>query len=268
MIGAAMSYRKRTVNFCMLPLRAETRQLIDRLERLSDREIQMMGVDDLPLLASLQIARDGASFHVLRYKPSSDPLDYVVAHQVGFVLRMFELPAEQRMDFAGTGHGVTDLEEVIRLTSGSSTADQHVLPEFAKFVHQWALMQLRSIPIGMRVDAWLHSSFPALRELVAQGIGVQQQMNADILGRRVGNLTPPPIHLAPAAAYALFADRLLATNLFAIPFEAVGAVADGKTLLNLFDAIPDDPPHDRQLVDAWAERLGMTGWYEWVHYQP
>src|SRR5947209_639095 len=100
----------------MVPLRPETRQLIERLERLSDRQVQMMRLDDLPLLASLQTGRHGASFHVLQYKPSSDPLDYVVAHQVGFVLRMFELPAEQRMDFAGTGHGVTDLEEVIRLT--------------------------------------------------------------------------------------------------------------------------------------------------------
>jgi hypothetical protein len=74
--------------------------------------------------------------------------------------------------------------------------------------------------------------------------------------------------LAPAAAYALFADRLSATNRFAIPFEAVGAVTDGKTLLNLFDAIPDGSAHDRQLVDAWAERLGMTSWYEWVPYHP
>ena len=219
-------------------------------------------------MASLQIARNGASFHVLRYKPSSDPLDYVIAHQVAFVLRMFELPAEERKDFAGTGHGVAEVEDVIRLTSGSSPADESILPQFAKSVHQWAMMQLRSIPIGMRVDAWLYGSFPTLRELVAQGIGVQQQMNADVLGRRVGNLTPPPIQLAPAAAYALFADRLLDTGRFAIPFAAAGVIADGKTLLSLFDTIPDDPAHDRQLVDAWAEKLGMAGWYEWIGYKP
>lgn len=44
--------------------------------------------EKLSLLATLQMARNGANFHVL---PSNEPFDYVVAFQAAFVLRLFEI---------------------------------------------------------------------------------------------------------------------------------------------------------------------------------
>lgn len=246
----------------------ETKQLLERLESLSERRVEFVRRDDLSVLATLQIARNGATAHLLHYRPSKEPIDYVVCHQVGIVLRMFELPDNERMDFASDNRGEKVLQEMLSASGSLSKTDKELLPAFSKMLNGWALMQIRSIPIGMRVDAWLQASFPKLREQIAQGIAIQQQMNADILSQRVGNLTVPPIQLAPPAAYALFADRSLGTGRYSIPFEAAGALADGKILLTLFDTIPDDPSHDRQLVDAWAEELGMAGWYKWILYKP
>ena len=238
-----------------------------QLEQLSNRPVEFLRVDSLPVLASLQIARNGATYHVLQYRPSNDPLDYYVAHQVGIVLRMFELPEDQRFDFASDGRGEKQIESILKASSNLSSSDKQMLPMFAKSVHHWALMQLRSIPIGMRVDAWLYESFPSMREIIANGLGEQQQMNAEILGKQVGGLSPPANQFAPAAAYALFADRLLGTN-YKIPFNAAGALEDGRLLLYFFDTIKDDIFHDRQLVDSWAKQLGMTDWYQWVSYKP
>lgn len=252
----------------MLPLRSETQSLVQQLGALSGKPIEFMRDSSLSVLASLQIARDGAPYHVLRYKPSNDPLDYLVAQQVGFVMRMFALPANLRVDFAATGTGERSMQDLIRVSTSPSEADKALLPEFAKQVHQWALMQLRSIPIGMRVDAWLYRDYESLRELQALGLASQQQMNANLLGQRVGGLTAPVVHLAPPAAFALFTDRLLDTQRYAIPFEAAGILTEGQTLLEIFDSTPDDPAHDRALVDCWADKLGMSGWYKWIPYKP
>jgi len=251
----------------MLKLLPETTNLVTRLEQMSNRPVELMRVDSLPVLASIKIARYGASCHILQYKPSNNPLDYYIAQQVGIALRMFEQPEEQRFDFSSDSSGEKRLETVIKASSNLSSKDKEALPMFVKSVYQWALMQLRSIPIGMRVDAWLFESFPAMRETIKNGLAEQQQMNAEMLGMQVGGLMPPTNQFAPATAYALFADRLLGTS-FAIPFKAAGTLEDGKVLLEIFDQMQHSSAYDIQLVNAWARQLGMQDWYQWIPYQP
>ena len=251
----------------MLKLLPETTNLVAQLEQLSDRPIEFMRVDSLPVLASIKIARNGASYHILQYRPSNDPLDYYVAQQIGIALRMFEQPDGQRFDFSSDGSGEKNLESIIKTSSNLSNEDRKLLPVFVKSVHQWALMQLRSIPIGMRVDAWLFESFPNMREAIKIGLAEQQQMNAKALGMQVGGLMPPLSQFAPATAFALFTDRMLGTS-YAIPFKAAGALEDGKLLLNIFDQMQKSSAYDIQLVNAWANQLGMKGWYQWIPYQP
>lgn len=251
----------------MLKLLPETTNLVTQLEQLSNRHIEFMRVESLPVLASLNIARNGAAYHILQYRPSNSPLDYFISQQVGIALRMFEQPVSQRFDFSSSGSGEEILESIMKASSSISSKDMELLPMFVKSVHQWALMQLRSIPIGMRVDAWLFESFPNMRETIKDGLAEQQQMNAALLGMQVGKLTPPSNQFAPATAYALFTDRLLGTN-YSIPFKAAGALEDGKLLLDIFDQMPRSGAYDTQLVNAWANQLGMQGWYKWVPYQP
>ena len=134
-------------------------------------------------------------------------------------------------------------------------------------VYRWALLNLRSLPIGMRIDQWLHQSFPEIREQVITGIAQQQQVNADVLSQHLGNLSVPSHLLGANAAYALLADRLLESGVFSIPYAAIGALPFGHRLLAIWDQIPVDATHDQQLVDAWAAELGMSGWYEWVPFR-
>lgn len=251
----------------MQPLLPESKQLLSLLESLSGRRVEFVRRDDLPVLASLQIARNGATVHQFHYRPSSQPIDYVLCRQVGVVIRMFQLPSSQRMDFSSDGSGEKVLAEMLSASRRLTESEIEILPAFAKMLNQWALMQIRSIPVGMRVDKWLYGTYPKLRVLIAQGLEIEQQTNATILSQRVESLSVPPSQLAPAAAYALFTDRLLGTARYSIPFEAAGAISDGNALLALFDAIPDDPMQDRQLMDSWAQHLGMSDWYRWIPHE-
>lgn len=252
----------------MKNLRPETLGILERVEALSGRPVEFKPDSSLTLRATLQIARNGAPAHVLRYRPSNEPLDYWVAYQAGYALRLFELPPAQRFDFAATGTAAGDVETLLRTGQPLSEGDKASLPEFAKMAAHWALLNLRSYAIGMRIDQWLADEHPGLRDVQAAGMDFLQQDNLQLLSKRLGNLSVPVPLIAPLAAYALFADRLLGKSLYAIPYRAAGVLEGGKQLLAINDSLPADASSDNELVDAWAAAIGMAEWFAWIPYKP
>lgn len=252
----------------MQDLCAATNDIIERVEEQTGKSIQFMRDENLSLLATLKMARNGADFHVLRYRPSNEPLDYMVAFQAGFVLRLFENEPGQRFDFAPSPAAGQYVEPLLAAGQALGLVDKKALPEFAKFVAQWALMNLRSLPIGMRIDRWIGTEYPELKELQFASVGLQQQQNVDLLSYRLGKLSIPTPLMGAIAAYALFADRMAVGGTFAIPYEAAGVLAQGQELLSVWDELPADPKHDCRLVDSWAAKVGMSNWYTWIPYRP
>lgn len=251
----------------MKNLRSETLDILKRVETLSGCPVKFKPDSSLTLRATLQMARDGAPAHVLRYRPANEPLDYWVAYQAGYALRLFDLPPNERFNFASTGAGVEQVSAMLTTGQPLTDEDKALLPEFAEMTLHWALMNLRSYAIGMRIDQWIADKHPSLRELQAAGIDFLQQENLQLLSKRLGSLSIPVPLLAPVAAFALFADRLLGKSLYAIPYRAAGVVEPGKELLRISDTVDPDCGHDRELVDAWAASIGMTGWYTWTPYK-
>lgn len=251
----------------MKNLRPETMAIVKRVETLSGCPVEFKPDSSLTLRATLQMARNGAPAHVFKYRPTNDPIDYWVAYQAGFAIRLFDLPPNERFDFVGTGDGVGQVETLIKTGQPLSEGDKAHLAEFAGMATHWALLNLRSFAIGMRIDQWIFDEHPSLRELQAAGIDSLQQENLSLLSKRMGNLAIPVPLLAPVAAYALFADRLLKRATYAIPYRAAGVLESGKELLTVSDSISTNRSHDCELVDAWARSIGMNGWYRWAPFK-
>ena len=242
--------------------------ILQRIETLSGRPVEFKPDSSLTLRATLQLARNGAPAHVLRYRPANEPLDYWVAYQAGYLLRLLELPPAERFDFAGTGTAPGQVEELLATGQPQANAGRSTLAQFAEMTAHWALLNLRSYAIGMRIDQWLADEHPGLRALQAAGMVSLQQENLKLLSKRMEKMSIPVPLLGPVAAYALFADRLLGKTVFAIPYRAAGVLDLGAELLAILDKLPADAAHDRELVDAWAAAIGMTGWYAWIPYKP
>jgi hypothetical protein len=252
----------------MQHLRAVTKGILNRVEEQTGKSVQFMRDESLPLLATLHMARDGAAFHVLRYRPSNDPLDYMIAFQAGFVLRLFENEPAKRFDFSPASDAGTRVEPLVAAGQALGPEDMQAIPEFSKFVAQWALMNLRSLPIGMRIDQWIAREYPELSVLQRDSISLQQQQNADLLSFRRGKLTIPTPLMGSIAAYALFADQLTGQGSYSIPYGAVGVLAKGEELMRIWQAVPADARHDCELVDRWAQAQEIAGWYTWIPYRP
>jgi len=251
----------------MLNLRSVTRQILQSVEDKTGKSVQLMQDDNLAVLATLQMARHGAGFHILRYKPTNDPLDYLIAHQAGFVLRLYDTPADLRFDLTSLADE-THAKALALLIQHHPQADAALAGQFAHHLVQWTLMMLRSVPIGMRVDHWIRRTYPDLHDQQDASIALQQQQHVAALSMNLQGMTVPDALFGPYAAYALFGDDLTGQNTYSIPFGASGLLTAGHGLMDIWRQTPESPEHDTALVDAWAQSMGIRDWYTWQPFEP
>lgn len=249
----------------------ETTDVLKRVEDASGIPVEMTTDPSMSTFARIKIARSPTT-HVLTYNPTKPGVDYHIAYQCGFALRLFENPPDERYEFAGTKSGNEAVQKM--LTGQGGAAKKLRLPkaavkQLAEQLFDGLLVQLRSYPIGMRIDQWIRKTYPALHEAQEASVDRQQRDNAQGLNPQIRQMAPPIIFSGNAsmnAAYALFCERLLNRSQYVIPYRSLGFEERGGTLLSVWDELPSDARHDRDLVDSWAEELGVSDWYQWVPF--
>ncbi|MCC5611962.1 hypothetical protein LC612_35830 [Nostoc sp. CHAB 5834] len=244
----------------------ETLALLDEIAKLSGRPVSLQPDGALGVKATFSLARATAPLHVLKYRPDNDPLDYWVAYQACVALRLFSLPSEKRFDLAATGLAQKSIKQLLSAGLKLTPKEETVAAPYVEVISHWTMMNLRSFPGGMRIDTYLSKHHPHLKELQRNGIAQMQAENHRVLSMNMGRMRIPPVLMAPLAAYALHSDRLLGNTAYAVPYSAIGALKAGHQLLALSDSIPESPEFDKTLTDAWANEMGVRGWYDWVPY--
>jgi len=246
-----------------------TRRVIQQVEELSGKPVHLMEDRSLAVLTTVSTARRGAGAHVIRYQPSNEPIDYRITYQVGYTLRLFQRPRDQRLDFIGDDEKASaEAAELVRSGMDLTPTERELLRPFSMAIARWVLLRLLSLPVGLRIDAWIRATFPEMRSQQDAGMAEEQQQNLDGVNQFVERLSIPRHLAATSAAHALFHDRLRGAEWFAIPYRAMGLLEDGAKLVAINDEVPPDPEHDNALIDRWADQLGIRGWYRWVPYQP
>jgi hypothetical protein len=254
-----------------MELRPETRETLQRVEELSGKPVEIIQDASQPHLARITRARQGVPSHLLRVNPSLGEPDYLIVYECGFILRLYELPPEERREFAGAAQARTEVDRLVKQAGQTAQLPNDVKVQLAQQLTDGLLTQLRSYPIGMRIDSWIHETFPALDDLQREAIVRQQQENLSVLKPEIKAFAPKPIldaNVSMNAAYAIYCDRVFGKSGYAIPYRSAGYEKRGRKLLDIMQSIPNVPTSDRALVDAWAQELGLTDWYQWVALRP
>ena len=148
-----------------MTLRDATRSVISLVEQTTHRPVIVRADSSLRTLATVTIARRGAPAHVVTYNPSaSSPPDYLICFQAGFLLRLFANPPSERFDFAesaeGRRHVIAAVASQPELRKQGLAAA--VLQQYGDSLFDGLMTQLRSVPIGLRVDTWIAADLPDL----------------------------------------------------------------------------------------------------------
>src|SRR5215218_6348235 len=161
----------------LMNLRAETREILQRVEDLTGTPVEVVQDATQPHLARITRARAGVPAHVLRVNPTLGDPDYLIVYECGFVVRLYETPPEERREFAGTAQGRAEADRLVKRAGQTARLPDAALAQLTQQFLDGLLTQLRSYPIGMRLDAWIHATFPGLDALQRAAVDRQQQDN-------------------------------------------------------------------------------------------
>jgi hypothetical protein len=243
-----------------MPFAPEVQKLIEKVEELSERPVHVSEEPGMKMRATVTPARGGAPAHMIRFKPGSPALDYLVANQLMFLVRTFTCPAADRWEIAAFP---AEQDVGIRAMGLDEFSD-----DFARAMIGQIITQVRTYSIGFRVDGWIWNNFPGLRPQQETEIRSQLAENERALTPEIRGKFPKPLvdtNSAMNALYATFWAGMMKEPRFVIPFAAMGYRGKATGLQAILDDVPDDPASDRVLVDRWAAALGLTGAY---HFNP
>lgn len=248
-------------------LRQLQRQFIERVESASGKPVILQSDTTFAGHATIIIAARDQPAHLLLYKPEQELLlPYLVAYQCEFALRTIQAAPAAQFDLVSKPNMQREVAELMeRHHRGRKDVPGHVVPQLARQFGNALGLQLRSMPIAIRIDKLLHDSYPELVELQQKSIDRQLQENMAALGPQSKVIAPIEIirpNASMNAAFAKFFAGIWNMPMVFAPYVAAGYGEAASALLGLNEQIAAGSDHDRELVNAWGKYTGLDRWFE------
>jgi hypothetical protein len=246
----------------MTPSEAQ-QDALNALEQVGGKPVVLHENPTLPNPAKIHIASATEPVHVLTYNPTAAlELPYFVCFQCAMAERALRSAADERFSVASTSETYSRVQKLVRQ---KKTIPEQSVASYSQMITDGLGTQLRSMPIGIRIDRALYDNRPELRAL-------QRTATERILKEHLKCLHPGVRGLAPElflnaslgmnAAYAIAWSRLCGGDSQVVPYTLAGFADLGKTLVDSLDSFPDSPTYDRALVVAWSQLLRIDHLYE------
>lgn len=250
----------------MTPKSAQ-QQIVAELEAESGYPVVVQEVPSLPVLATAKAATQRTPFSLIRVRDDIGPTsEYTVAYQCGFLLRQAQLLPAERWDLTAPPSARVELSNLVR-EKAIQPLDQPTVAAFAEQLLGGLMTQLRSAPLGLRIDSWLSSAYPVFDKQQRTSVGRQLQEAAAVLSPSVKAMAPGKVYAASVAmnaAVAVYWAHQWQDRTVAAPYKVSGYLDKAETLLKLFKETPESPAGDRTLINAWAAEVGISDWCAFV----
>ena len=239
-------------------------QALGDLEETTGKPVLIQEDPELQVLATISRAGPEQSSHILRIKAGSNQVsDYLITFECRMVLRQDShqggVVVENRQ---ARERIIIEIEKLHRKLPLAKAR------ELGKFMYNGLIVQLRSTGPGMLVDLWIRQHCPDLQELQAGSIESQITGNLGVLQGGSRASFPAQLYnasIAMNAAYAIFGGDLLGKPHLGVPYTSQGHGATARHLITAALGEGEERrPDDRQIIDAWAEQLGIPRWYDWT----
>lgn len=250
-----------------MDFKALQQSFLDRVEAASGKPVLLQCDAKFGGHALIKVATNDRPVHLLLYKPGKEPvLPYLVAFQCEFALRTILADPASQFDLVAKDNMAEEIAALMaKFHRGRDTVPASAVTQLASQFANGLGLQLRSMPITMRIDQRIYDEFPELRNLQQQSIESQLQENMHALSPKAKELAPTEIirpNASMNAAFAKFFAGLWNAPMIFAPYVAAGYSDIASQLLAFHEKIPADSNHDRELVDAWAKQLGLDRWYK------
>ena len=255
------------VEHALLP--AVTR-ILERVEVVSGLPVAVAQEPGLSTLATLKPASKERQAHLILFQQDDEASSYHVAFEAALLLRLVQVPQELRVNLTEKREArVQVVSQVEKLHKGKLPLAR--ARELGLRFYNGLMVQLRSIGPGLCADQWLFEEAPELRGLQAAVLQEQVQQNVPSLNADIDRMAPASVVKASRgmnAAYAFQAAELVGLPPLAVPYQAAGFEALARELIACTREQAGTGDPDREMIDAWAEKLGIARWYSWQPAYP
>ena len=180
---------------------AEAQQCaLHELEELGRTPVVLQEDAQLPNLARIQIASSTRPVHVLSYNPAvTAVLPYLVCFQCGLAKRTLLTAADERFNVASTAETYSRVEKLVRQ---KKSIPSQMVSTYTQMITDGLGTQLRSMPIGIRVDRELYQGHPELR--ARQRAAAERNLKENVVrlvllaSSRCHRKSPPPQGCRPS----------------------------------------------------------------------
>jgi hypothetical protein len=239
-------------------------QALAALEQATGKPVMIVDAPELNVLATIHRAGPQDSSHVLRIKGGEKrAADYLIVFECQMALRDSSVPRAVLRDKPAVRDQV--ISECEELHSHLPLAKAR---ELGSLIYDGLILQLRSMGPGLLVDRWIRQQCPDLHEAQEQAISSEITNNLGALKPNTRANYPGTLYgasISMNAAYARFGGDLLGKPYLAVPYlsQGYGEKASRLIALALGNGDPAKEPEDRQIIDGWAQELGISSWYDW-----
>lgn len=240
-----------------MDLSSAVRKIIAEVEDLSGMPVNVQADPSLKTLAKITPARGQVSFHSLSYRPNAVGLDYVIAFQLGFLLRNFRCLEEKRYEVVSDqSHFEKAVEDF----------DLGRFPQnIAKQLFDSLIIQLRSMSIGERVDQWILAEYPEFGDQQGASVRAQLKENQKALSPEIRKMFPGKVlqaNLAMSAAHARIWSKRLNDARYSLAYKAAGYEEVAGNLVACWNEISTSSDSDKELIGSWARVLGLDPYFD------
>jgi len=252
-----------------LDLMGCARTIVALVEERTGRKIEFVERSDLPVSAELKVAERGDRAHQMLYRGThGEDIHYLVAHQCGHVLRLFGADVGER--FIPVANRRTMMSYLFEMDEElqrfSSVFGVEKLRKLIRLWYEGVVFQVTRMPPDIMIDKWLYDEYPELRPIQLRSLRRQREAALMGLSDDMRKVTPAKVYYASNVMnYAYF--KVLEDHFrldFVAPYHGTVYLFDGGSLVRITERdYVNNHQGDRSMINQWAERLRLTGWFEW-----
>jgi hypothetical protein len=241
--------------------------MVDYVRSLTGYPIQLMQVPSIEFDSEVRLARPGQPRHEVTFAPNfSEYAIHFLVSGARKTLRFYNAPPADRYlpgSVPGRRLPTEDEEELRR----QLPIPEDELREISRFLFDGTLRQLTSFPVDLRVERDLYYDLPQHRPLQQAYLRRQVEDIEPHFDREIANVAPSRVYSTSTAMNIVLVEE--AAELAGTPIGPLARSSPHRAMGTWLRQILHEtrkPGHrgDRLVTDAWAEKLEMRDWYEWV----
>ena len=251
---------------------SSVRLLLERVREITGKGFETSVISNLPVSARIDPAGKDREVHRLVLRPGADrQANYIIANQCCHLIRIYSAPEEKRRIPVANRRTMMSYimeteEDISRI---GEKAGKEKVKQLVRLWYEGVVYQLTKMPPDIMIDRQLYDEFPDLRPIQLESIRKQRNTAVLSLSEDLKSITPLKVYNSSNIMnYVFFKTLEDHFHLdFVAPYHNTPFIFEGGTLARITEQeYVNSHEGDNEMIDRWAERLNLTGWFEWKKY--